>query len=181
MKKLIMGLCLSCALLTQYSFAGQTAEDVTAQYLTAVNQKGLPGTVQYFHPDELNKFKSAFVSVFENTQNKEMIQAFFGKNISVSELKKMPADLFTEQMFGTLSKILKTEDIHFDDSKILGSVQEGELKHLLVRQFAHMNSMEFSSVQIVTLKPYQDSWKLMFSDKLDTMVKAMQAGLAAKN
>ena len=92
----------------------------------------------------------------------------------------MPAEQFARRMLGAISKLMKSEDIHFTQSKIVGSVKEGDAIHLLVRQYASVENIEFNSMQIVTLKPYQDSYKLMFSDKLDGMIKGLQAGLAKK-
>lgn len=181
MKKYLYLLVLGFSLLgLTPAFAQQTPEQVTAAYLDAANKSGLAGTAGYFHPDELNKFKSAFIMLFESSGDQELVQMFFGEQAALAELKAMPAEQFARRMLGAISKLMKSEDIHFTQSKIVGSVKEGDAIHLLVRQYASVENIEFNSMQIVTLKPYQDSYKLMFSDKLDSMIKGLQAGLAKK-
>ena len=181
MKKYLYPLVLGCSLLgLTPAFAQQTPEQVTAAYLDAANKSSLAETAGYFHPDELNKFKSAFITLFESSGDQELVQMFFGEQAALAELKAMPAEPFARKMLGAIGKLMKSEDIHFTQSKIVGSVKEGDAIHLLVRQYASVENIEFNSMQIVTLKPYQDSYKLMFSDKLDGMIKGLQAGLAKK-
>ena len=181
MKKYLYPLVLGFSLLgLTPAFAQQTPEQVTAAYLDAANKSGLAGTAGYFHPDELNKFKSAFIMLFEKAGDQQLMQAFWGEPVSLDALKAMPAEPFARKMLGAIGKLMKSEDIHFTQSKIVGSVKEGDAIHLLVRQYASVENIEFNSMQIVTLKPYQDTYRLMFSDKLDSMIKGLQAGLAKK-
>ena len=68
MKKYLYPLVLGCLLLgLTPAFAQQTPEQVTAAYLDAANKSSLAETAGYFHPDELNKFKSAFITLFESS------------------------------------------------------------------------------------------------------------------
>jgi UDP-N-acetylmuramoylalanine--D-glutamate ligase len=50
----------------------------------------------------------------------------------------------------------------------------GETVHLVARTNFTIGAVSFSKLQVISLKPYQDGWKLLLSGDIEGMVQGMQ-------
>jgi len=68
----------------------------------------------------------------------------------------------------------KSMNVSFGDLKILGSVKEGDVVHLLTKHSAGTKDYSLTELEILSLKPYQNSWRVLLSGKLEGMAQAIK-------
>jgi len=181
MKKNTFAVVLTLASLLSPSLstaAAETPEQLCEKYFTAIKQQGATASVDFIHPDELLRFKQMLLPIFDAGEEKakaEVIQALYGKTATSASVKTMsPAD-FMRGFMKISEAQAKSMNISFGDIKILGSVNEGDVVHLVTRHSAGTQDFSMTELEVVSLKPYQDSWRVLLSGKLEGMGQAIKA------
>lgn len=65
---------------------------------------------------------------------------------------------------------------HVDDLQILGSVREGELVHLVTRSIVTTGTVQQTRLEVVSMKPYSDSWRTLLTGDVESMSQAIRIG-----
>jgi hypothetical protein len=175
MKNILLALALTIPFIS-VSYAKEAPEQIVETYLKEVNTNGFTNLSSQFHPDELKKLKEAFVTFFEIAEDPAVIESFMGKKYSMKEVKKMSDSEFASKILKSVNALIDQDQIEFTRSEVIGSIAEKDNIHVLVRQYVKFEGGELSAKDIVTLKPYGGSYKVMFSDTLDAMVQGLKAG-----
>jgi hypothetical protein len=58
-------------------------------------------------------------------------------------------------------------------------VREGDTVHLVTRNSTGAAGVQVTKLEVMSLKPYQDTWKLMLSGKMEGFAQALNNRAAA--
>ncbi|AXK71258.1 hypothetical protein DWG18_02440 [Lysobacter sp. TY2-98] len=160
--------------------AAESPEEVERGYVEAVRTKGMTAVPEFIHPDELARFQSMLLPVLsgETPAAKNLRAAFFGPSASAQSVQTMSPVEFMRALMGFAEGQMKAMNVKVGDSQILGSVKEGEVVHLVTRNTAGAGSLQVTQLEVVSLKPYQNTWRLLLSGKLEGMAQALKAQAA---
>lgn len=182
MNKFIASFALSFILM---GVSGQsladTPEQVERQYVDAIRSDGMTAIPQYIHPDELKRFKEMLAPALagETTLANSLRRAFFGPEATVASVAAMSPAEFMRGFMAFAQGQMKTMNVSVGQSEILGSVKEGEIVHLVTRNTTGAGALQLTQLEVVSLKPYQGSWRLLLSGKLEGMAQALKAQATA--
>lgn len=160
--------------------AAETPEQVYEKYFTAVKQQGVAASADFIHPDELLRFKQMLWPIFENGDEQTrsaLIQDLFGKNATIDTVKNMPPADFYRGFMKIADVQSKSTNTSYGDTKILGSVNEGDVIHLVTRPTVRTGGFSMTRQEVISLKPYNGSWKLLLAGKLEGIGKAVKASV----
>ena len=149
-------------------------EGVVLAYITAIQKDGPAATVPRFtHPDECARFKAIFMPAIRADAGKSSVKTL-GRKMSLKEIEDMrPVDFLTAYLE---SKDLRVDGLKLSPPKFLGSVREGEILHLLVRtEKIQLDGLPSNKVDVLSLKPFGNSWKLMLSWEFEAYARALAA------
>lgn len=163
--------------------AADTPEQVYQQYFTTIKQQGVVAATDFIHPDELARFKQMLSPIFEVGDQKTkdgLAQAVFGKTATPASVQTMsPAD-FLRGFMRLSDQENKSKQISLGDTKVIGSVKEGDIVHLVTRHSAGTAGVSMTELEVVSMKPYGNSWKLLMSGKLEGIGQAIKAQFMKK-
>ncbi|GAB2898430.1 hypothetical protein GCM10027046_30350 [Uliginosibacterium flavum] len=158
--------------------ATQTPEDACRTYYTALQEQGLGVVPEYMHPDELARFKSMLMPIFQtkpNSKDKEFMAAVFGASATPTTVAALPPVELMRAVMRLVSKKMDAVNISFDSVTILGSVTEGDLAHVVVRSKIGSGDFSMTKMEVVSFKPDNSDWKLMLTGDMEGLAKAIQA------
>ncbi|WP_269792636.1 hypothetical protein [Stenotrophomonas sp. Iso1] len=160
--------------------APQTPEEVSRASAEATNARGMAAMADFIHPDELQRFKNTLAPLFiENPSESTtwLLRKFFGKDATAETVRKMPPAVFMANVVKLAESQMPDAEPRVDDLQILGSVREGELIHLVTRSAVTLGSAQLTKMEVVSMKPYGDSWRMLLSGDVESMSRAIRAGL----
>lgn len=165
------------------AFAAETPEQVCALYLAAIKQRGMVAVPEFIHPDELARFKTMLAPVFEGgdaAEREDLLRGFFGESATRESVAAMtPAD-FARAVMAVLDAQLKTMNVSFGNADVLGAVKEGEIVHLVTRATVGAGELKVTQLEVVSLKPSGDTWRLLLSGQIEGMAQALKAQSAKR-
>ena len=174
MRVIQSGLCLLLVLLGDASAAppANTPEAVVLAFHTAIQKDCPAATVpRFMHPDECARFKAIFMPAIRADPAKSSV-SFVGKKMSLRELEAMPPIDFMTAFYRT--KDMRLDGTKFSQPKFLGSVREGDIVHLVVRtDRIQLDGSPLSKVELVSLKSFGTSWKMMMSGEFEAYARFM--------
>jgi hypothetical protein len=183
MKKIIASTILALALFGPAGrvVAAESPEQVERQYVEAVRSKGLTAVPEFIHPDELSRFREMLLPVLrgESALAKNLRAAFFGPSATAESVEAMNPEEFMRGFMSFAQGQMKAMNVTIGKSDVLGSVKEGELVHLVTRNTAGAGALQLTQLEVVSLKLYQNTWRLLLSGKLEGMAQALKAQAAA--
>jgi len=180
MKKINFAIILTLTGLLSASWsaaAAETPEQICEKYFAAIKQQGATASVDFIHPDELLRFKQMLLPIFDVSDEQAksgVLQALYGKNTTSASVKTMPPADFMRGFMKISDAQSKSMNVSFGDLKILGSVKEGDVVHLLTKHSAGTKDYSLTELEILSLKPYQNSWRVLLSGKLEGMAQAIK-------
>lgn len=161
--------------------AQSSPEAVAEAYVAAIRMRGLPAAVDYIHPDELRRFKDMLSPLFAQAASptaQSLARAVFGPLTSVEAVARMDPASFMRGFMGFLDGQLKALETTIGDVRILGAVREGDTVHLVTRNSAGAAGVQFTKLEVMSLKPYQDTWRLLLSGEMEGLAHALNAKAA---
>ena len=164
------------------AFAQSTPESVAEAYVAAIRTNGLTAAADFIHPDELQRFKVMVAPVFADPGSpaaKGLVQAVFGPQATVESVAAMDPTTFMRGFMGFLDGQLKATNTTVGNVQILGAVREGDTVHLVTRNSTAVAGMELTGLEVLSLKPYQETWKLLLSGEIEGLAQALKAKAAA--
>lgn len=182
MKKPITATLFSLVFLTAWNVRAQQSPEAVAQaYVDAIRTKGMTATTDFIHPDELKRFKEMLLPILTDTNSPaspKLAQAFFGQSATTESVKSMDPASFMRGFMAATEGQMRGMNITVGDSQILGSVPEGDTIHLVTRNTVGAGSIQLTQLEVVSLKPYQDTWRVLLSGKFEGMAQALKAQAA---
>ena len=184
MKSRIAFLLLALSLTLGYqacAAASETPEQVADAYINAIRTEGLVAVPAYIHPDELERFRDMLLPVLvgDGRAADGLRMTFFGDDATPVSVRAMDARTFMQGFMGFVQNQMSTLDVSIGQSETLGSVREGEVVHLVTRNRAGAGPLQLTQMEVISLKPYQGTWRLMLSGKMEGMAQALSAQAAA--
>lgn len=175
----------TCLLAVALLFGGicaanaQTPEDVVRAATEATNARGMAAMADFVHPEELQRFKDKLAPLFVEQPSESvtwLLHKIFGEDATAASVKKMPPALFLANYVRFAEAQMPDAKPHVDDLQILGSVREGELVHLVTRSVVTTGTVQQTRMEVVSMKPYGDSWRTLLTGDVESMSQAIRAG-----
>lgn len=162
------------------AFANETPEQVANGYIDAIRVSGLAAVPGYIHPDELERFRSMLLPVLvgDSPAAGSLRTAFFGEKATLASVQAMDATAFMQGFMGFAQNQMVAMDVNIGRSETLGSVREGEVVHLVTRNTAGVGALQLTQMEVISLKPYQGTWRLLLSSKMEGLAQALGAQAA---
>ena len=105
---------------------------------------------------------------------KEITQGLFGPGATLASVESMAPLDFMNGMFVHLGGAL--EGIVFKDAELLGSVREKDIVHVVSRVSVDgPNGLKLRQMEVVSVKPDGDGWKLLLNGSLEGIAAALSA------
>ena len=183
--KLVLNALLAAGVVWTGLVAAQAAPDpsqapaVASAYLEAVRAKGFAAEADFVHPDELARFQRMLLPVLEAEQaggGRALLNATFGRDAALLDARVAdPAD-FMRRFARVMAVRLPEQAVGFDELQVLGTVEEDPMVHVLVRLRTASDDASAEELRVVTLMPYEDTWKVALGGGLVAAVRAMDPG-----
>lgn len=183
MKRRIASTLLALTILLGFPLgaaASETPEQVAEAYINAIRTGGVTAVPDYIHPDELERFRGMLLPVLvdDNPVAGQFRTALFGEGATLASVQAMDAKAFMQGFMGFVQGQMTAMDVSIGQSETLGSVREGEVVHLVTRNTAGAGALQLTQMEVISLKPYQDSWRLLLSGKMEGLAQALGAQAA---
>lgn len=165
------------------ALAAETPEQVCAQYLAAIKQHGIVAMSEFIHPDEFARFKNLMMPIFEAgdaAEREDLRRGFFGESATPESVAAMPPADFTRAVMAVLDAQLKTKKVSFGNADVLGAVKEGEIVHMVTRASVAAGDVTLTQLEVVSLKPSGDTWRLLLSGQIEGMAQGLRARSARR-
>ena len=133
----------------------------------------------FLHPEELAKAQQAFLSHFseEDQLTRQTIEELYGAGTTITKLKGVPPEDWINPILSAMNRSLDRGGLTVTSLEVLGSVEEGELRHVLYRWKSETSQMRLSQVEVRTLRSYRGSWRLLPPVELEASLGGVQRAL----
>jgi hypothetical protein len=127
------------------------------------------------HTDALSELKRVFVAMASMDTTDEFAEYFFG-----SRDEDVINGMTGRAAFARLMNVMETTMpglsslLASAEAKIIGSVPEGELIHVVYRQSFKLGEKSASTVGVVTLKREGSDWRALLTADMEEMLKGLQ-------
>ena len=158
--------------------AKTSAEDTAISYYQTIRDKGLDSIVEFMHPDSLHRFKRLLMPAFEKGVAKNdriLIDASFGAQANIDTVRNSSPKQFMTQVLKAVGKEADLGQLKFSQIKPIGAVTEADITHLLCRLKISIDDVEFTQLEIISLKKSGQQWKVMMGSRLEGLAKAIRA------
>jgi hypothetical protein len=155
-----------------------TPESVAQAYFAALQQQGLSNAAEFMHPDELAKFKAMLLPVVaaeDAAGRHDLREAMFGANASMGDAESSSPGDFMRAFMRFVAARTKDAKPHFDKIDVLGTIREGEIVHVLTRLQVGAGDLSIQQMEVISLKPSGDEWKLMLTGQMEGLAKSLRA------
>jgi ketosteroid isomerase-like protein len=146
------------------------AEQVARAYLVALRAQGVAATADFMHPDDMARFRAMLLPAFEaeaRAGRRALINATFGRGATLTDVRQAhPAD-FMRHCARVMAVRMPPQPTGFEDLTVLGSVAENDWTHVLVRTRSGSGETATERLVVVTLRPYDGTWKVALSGELE--------------
>ncbi len=180
----LLTILVASALLNLAAVAA-TPEQAAAEYFAAFRKGDLNAVAASMHPDELVSFKATMLPVIEkgmaikdpraDLMNLRQIAGADG----LEGLKAMTDEAFFARFMGWLfeqNPMLQTSMAGADVTPI-GHVREGDKAHVVYRMDMDVLGSRISQVTAISLKQFNDSWRLLLTGEVEGMGRLIEANL----
>lgn len=161
----------------------QTPEQVVQAYYTAMRSGAWQQWASLFHPKATQKFKAMIVPAMQYgaTQAQqagelaEFLEPFGVK--TVEELTALSPPAF---MAGFMSGLVSAnpamkESLSSQTAKVIGAVDEGPIKHVVVRMFIASGGATVNKVAVISLEQDGATWRVQLTGEIENLAAAFRA------
>jgi hypothetical protein len=160
--------------------AQQSPEQVSEAYFQAMQSEGLLATSRFMHPSALAEFKSMVMPVYDAEHasgGRQLLDLTFSPDVDYEALQTMDPMEFLNGFMGVVTAQNGNMPLQFDDLQILGTIEEGEARHVLTRITVGAGDLALSQIEVLSFLPYEDTWLLQLNMDLKGLATAMRANL----
>jgi hypothetical protein len=156
--------------------AAAKAEEVARDYLLALRKDGFAATADFMHPEDLARFQAMLLPAFEaeaRAGSRALINATFGPGATLTDVRQShPAD-FMRHCARVMAARMPRQPATFDEAVVLGALADNGLEHVLLRTTSGSGSSAVEHLVVVTLRPYEGSWKVAMSGDLEDAARSL--------
>jgi hypothetical protein len=152
------------------------AEDVARDYLLTLKAQGFAANADFMDPQELARFKAMLMPVFTaqaRAGSRALISATFGYGATLAEVRQATPGDFMRHLARVMAARMPKQSIDFTDLKVLGAIPEKDRTYVLVRTLADPDQPSTERVVVVTLHPYEGTWKLALSADMEEAAQSL--------
>lgn len=175
MKTLLV--CLLLALVVtpaSAEFTEAEAEALAYEAYQAVRASDWETFAAYLHPDDSSSFAGAFVTLAERDDTGEVREMFFG-GLEMAGIGKLSDEEVCVRVMEALMALVPGFDemLASMEMDVLGSVQEGDMFHVVSRMHADVMGTPFSQIDVSTIKPFEGELRTALSGDLEELVQGI--------
>lgn len=156
-------------------------EDVARAYFAAIQADGMSSSTRFMHPDALAEFKAMLMPVYEaehDAGGTKLLEVTF-PGASFDALEKMDGRDFMDGFMALVVAQTGDVPVRFDKLEVLGTVNEGEARHVLTRMTLGAGDLAMTQFEVLSFAPYQDTWRLQLNGDLRGLAVALRRNLSA--
>jgi len=172
----------SALLICTTAFAkSSTPEDLAKEYFAAMQTEGMASTGRFMHPKALSEFKAMLMPVYEaeaNSGQRQLMDITFGKDMGISALEEMAPAAFMNGFMNLVATQLGDVKISFDRIEVLGTVEEGNARHVLTRMTVGAGDLAVTQFEVLSFLPYNDSWRLQLNGEMKGLAKTLRTQIS---
>jgi hypothetical protein len=152
------------------------AEAVARDYLLAVKAHGFAANADFMDPEELARFKAMLMPVFDaqaRAGSRSLINATFGAGATLAEVRQATPAEFMRHLARVMAARMPKQSMDFTDLQVLGAIPEKDRTYVVIRTRADPDQPSTEQVSVVTLHPYEDTWKLALSADMEEAARSL--------
>lgn len=175
---LLLALCV--ALSSSLLHAQESPEQVAEEYFEAMQTEGLLATSRFMHPSALAEFKSMVMPVYEaehSAGGRQLLDLTFSPSVDYEALQAMDPMDFLNGFMGVVTAQNGNVPLQFDKLEILGTIDEGEARHVLTRMTVGVGELALAQIEVLSFLPYEDTWLLQLNMDLKGLATALRSNL----
>lgn len=179
MKTLLLSLLLACLPLpafAQTAPATDTPEAAAAALYAAMQRSDWKGAAALFDPAALKEFRDTMAPLLElgaDSPQAGALAMMFG-GLEPAKLKAASDAEFFAAFFGG---IVASAGVKLDRQQVLGSVAEGDTRHVVTRNTASGMGMQITQMEVVSVRKTADGWRVLLSGEMKGMAEALSQRL----
>jgi len=161
----------------------QTPEQVVQAYYTAMRAGNWTQWATLFHPQAAQRFQSMTLPVIQQMaaqaeqagQSAEFLAPFGVK--TREELAKVSPQAFLAGFMSSLSAAnpMMKQSLATQTAKVIGVVDEGPMKHVVVRASMTGGGTSISKMSVVSLERDGKEWRMQLSGDIEGLAQAFRA------
>jgi hypothetical protein len=160
------------------SASTESPESVVREYFAELKSKGLAAVSAHMHQDELARFKSMLLPIFQPDgapNHKELVAGFFGPEATPESVAAVPPTEFMNAFMALAGRQMGSLNMRFGDSEVVGSVQEGEVTHVVTRMRTGTAELTVTQMEVISLRKEGTRWRLLLTGRFEGMAQAFRA------
>jgi hypothetical protein len=159
--------------------APEEPEQVVSRYHSRFETERWLALLDFIHPDELQKFKEHFLSLFndDNKVTQQSLIDLYGSGVTIQSLKAASATEYMQPILSMANRSLDASNLRITSQVILGTVEEGELRHVIYRWNSETPTLKMSQVEVRTLRRYGDTWRLKMPMNIENSLLALKRSI----
>ena len=177
--KAILLLCVMLGSLpgdSSAQFQDLTSDSLATEFQTALRAMAWEPAAARMHPEGLDAFKFRITVIVEAEGSGSRVLQLLFPGMTVEEYQSHPPlrvftrvmDVLMERARGLIHALVVRQ------VEVLGTVREGsELAHVLYRSEAQLSGA-VPELRVMTLKRFQNEWRVLSSQELDVIVEAFK-------
>lgn len=186
-----MALCFGLQGLALAQQSQETPESIAKAYMEASRQADWIKAASHMHPDALKQLRELFLPIIasaKSEKDKQELGAVLGVKDKAEFDKLSDAEVFG-RVLGLMSSVTPELKNVLNSSTfdIIGNVQEStDLLHILYRMTIRLDlpglkePMSMTKLEVMSMRRFENSWRVELSGDLRGIAEAMAAGLAAR-
>jgi hypothetical protein len=162
--------------------SGEKPEEVAHTYIRAMADLHLNVVADSMHPSALDAFQKILGGIADGiaaapTDRKppeKMVDALFGDKGLATIKTDSARDVFVRFMSNLTTFVPQIREMTAgSEYQVLGHVDEGDLAHVVFRATLRRGEVSMTKMDVLTLKRAGDSWKVLLTDELATIVSGL--------
>lgn len=173
-------LVLSMFVATPAAANDEELETLAREHFASIQNEGVSAISSMLHPDALMEFRSMVMPIFEfeaESGQHNLTTAVFGEPNGIDEIRALDAEAFIRAFLTFLGQQMQNLNVKFDQVDVLGSVPEGEVRHVLARVTVGAGEISLTQMEVLSFIPYQDTWRLQMNGELKGIAAALRGNI----
>ena len=151
------------------------AEELAARCLDYMRTCDWGSFAATMHPEALLSFHDMFVSLAEMDTTGAVNQIFFGGRVLAEIQTLTPAETFVSVMDGMMMLMPPMkESFRSAEMRILGTVTEDDLFHVVYRMKMSVLEAEVSKIAVVSMKPHEGKLRNLLTADMEEMAQEIK-------
>lgn len=173
-------ICITFLLvLSQFSGAESPGpEELAREYFSVMQEEGMTSIGRFMHPQALEDFKAMILPIYQAEADggqRQLLNMTFGEGMDIETLTTLSPQKFINGFMHIIAAQFGDAKITFDKLEVLGTISEGEARHVLTRVSVGANEIAVTEFEVLSFIPYQNTWRLQLNGKITGMARALRS------